>query len=120
MFKTGDLGRKLANGAIQFLGRIDYQVKLRGLRVELEEIEYVLNLYNDIDSSCVKAIKNLNDQTKLVAYVIPEKGESLKIEGVKNFMASKLPDYMVPSLFIEMAGFPLSANGKIDRNNLPG
>mgnify|MGYP005988994997 CR=1 FL=1 len=119
MFRTGDLGRKLPNGAIQFMGRKDYQVKLRGLRVELEEIEYVLNLHDDIDSSCIKAIKNANDQTKLVAYVVPEKKRTLNIEEIKKFLMSKLPDYMVPSLFIGMTVFPLSTNGKIARNMLP-
>jgi microcystin synthetase protein McyC len=119
MFKTGDLGKKLPNGAIQFLGRKDYQVKLRGLRIELEEIEYVLNSHKNINSSCIKAIKNQNSQTKLVAYVIPDKNKSLKIKEIKEYLTNKLPDYMVPSLFVEMAMFPLSANGKIDRNNLP-
>ncbi len=119
VFRTGDLGRKLPNGAIQFMGRKDYQVKLRGLRIELEEIEYVLNLHDDIDASCIKAIKSPNDELKLVAYIIPKKNSTLKIQGIKNFLVSKLPAYMVPSLFVEIRVFPLSANGKIDRDKLP-
>ncbi len=118
-FRTGDLGKKLHSGAIQFLGRKDSQVKLRGLRIELEEIEHVLNLFGDIDDSCIKAIKNSSDQIKLVAYVIPEKNRTLKIKEIKDFLLQKIPDYMVPNLFVEMAVFPLSSNGKIDRNNLP-
>ncbi|MFT7033301.1 MAG: amino acid adenylation domain-containing protein [Cyclobacteriaceae bacterium] len=119
MYKSGDLGKKLSNGAIQFLGRMDSQVKIRGLRVELREIEHNLDSHESIRSCVVNAIKHDEGELKIVAYVVPFFDKKVDIEEIKHYLQSKLPDYMVPSLFVQLSDFPLSPNGKIDRKGLP-
>ena len=119
VYKTGDLGKKLPNGAYQFIGRKDSQIKIRGLRIELEEIEYYLNLNENITSSVVSKIDADDGVDKLVAYVIPIPGSKLNINEIKGDLIKHLPDYMVPSLFVQMGEFPMNLNGKVNRDNLP-
>jgi|GEM_PF-1460401 len=119
LYRTGDLGKKLPNGAYQFLGRKDSQVKIRGLRIELEEIEYYLNLNENIVSSVVAKIATDEGVDKLAAYVIPIPGSKLDINEIKGSLIKKLPDYMVPSLFVQMGEFPMNINGKVNRDELP-
>jgi amino acid adenylation domain-containing protein len=119
MYKSGDLGKKLANGAIQFCGRKDFQIKIRGLRVELQEIEYHLSSHYSINNCVVSGINYNGNETKLIAYMVAEPNQKVKIDEIKTYLLSKLPDYMVPSLFIQLDKFPLSPNGKIDRKSLP-
>ncbi|GJM31000.1 MAG: hypothetical protein DHS20C18_00010 [Saprospiraceae bacterium] len=116
LYRTGDLVRWLEDGSIEFLGRIDNQVKIRGYRIELGEIETILN-----DSALVRqGLVLAKDSTmgkRLVAYIIPEKG--YEKESLLTYLKSKLPEYMMPALFIEMNDFSLTGNGKLDRKALP-
>jgi amino acid adenylation domain-containing protein/non-ribosomal peptide synthase protein (TIGR01720 family) len=118
MYKTGDKGRWLPNGKIEFLGRIDHQVKIRGFRIELEEIEAVFNLHQDIKQSIVIVRENDSGNKQLVAYVISNQ-KSLQSHEIRNFLTEKLPSQMIPSTVIILESFPLTANGKIDRQALP-
>ncbi len=122
MFKTGDLGRYLADGNIEILGRRDFQVKINGFRVELAEIENILQRQDEI-KQVVVAAKNLDGKLhSLVAYVVlhtaPDDEKSF-IRKIKNQCAAALPDYMVPHYVMIIECLPLSANGKVDRRALP-
>ncbi|MCP4180515.1 MAG: amino acid adenylation domain-containing protein [bacterium] len=117
MYRTGDIGRWLPDGNIDFLGRINNQVKIRGFRIELGEIENSLQQHNNISSTLVLAIENGKGEKQLVAYYVSEK--ELIIQELINLLGKSLPDYMIPSFFVHMKTFPLSPNGKIDRKALP-
>ena len=119
MFKTGDYGKKLSNGAIQFCGRKDNQFKIRGLRVELGEIEHQLNLNENIEQSIVHIIETEKSEKKLVAYIIPKSAYELDIDEVKQTLQKNLLGYMIPSFFVKMDKFLLTPNGKINRKELP-
>jgi amino acid adenylation domain-containing protein len=122
LYKTGDLVRYLADGNIEYLGRLDYQVKIRGLRIELGEIETVLNQHPDIKACRVIAQNyHLNEQY-IVAYIIlQEPLSTLKKfnQKLQDFLSEKLPDYMIPSHFITLDQFPLTPSGKLDQQSLP-
>lgn len=119
MYRTGDFGKRLRNGAYYFVGRKDDQIKIRGLRVELSEIEACLRSYKWIAGAVVKGMRNAENEMKIIAFIVPSHKNAMDIHSIKQFLSSKLPSYMVPSMFVEMNNFPLSANGKIDRNALP-
>ncbi|MGB8194269.1 MAG: thioester reductase domain-containing protein, partial [Chitinophagaceae bacterium] len=119
LYKTGDLGRYLADGNILFLGRIDNQVKLRGFRIELDEIEAVINKHPFIHQSVVTARKDTNGLSHLVAYIVFHKDETLAVSDLKSYLKEQLPEYMVPSLYVTLDALPLTSNGKTDRNALP-
>lgn len=120
LYKTGDLVRYLPDGNYEFLGRVDHQVKIRGLRIEPGEIENRLQALPDIRECVVIAINKDNnpDNQHLVAYCIPA-AEELDMPRLRHELLQQLPQYMVPSFFIPVASWPLSANGKIDRKALP-
>lgn len=118
LYRTGDIGRLLDNGLIEFLGRIDDQVKIRGFRVEPKEIEIVLKRHAKIRKSAVIAQGSEKRKNRLVAYVLPSEGEELTEDELRTFVRERLPDYMQPSMFVRVEQFPLSANGKIDRKAL--
>lgn len=118
MYKTGDFGKKLANGAYQFIGRKDDQIKIRGLRVELSEIERCLKSHKWIADSVVKGIKNPEGEMKIIAFIVPSQKEKFELNTIKQHLSSQLPSYMVPGMFVEMKKLPLLANGKVDRNVL--
>ncbi|KAB8314800.1 amino acid adenylation domain-containing protein [Tolypothrix campylonemoides VB511288] len=118
LYKTGDLARYRSDGNIEFLGRIDNQVKIRGFRIELSEIEAVLNTHPQIEQAVVIAKEDIPGNKRLVAYVVSS-DESLTIYQIREFLKQKLPEYMVPSTFVFLDTFPLTPNGKIDRNALP-
>jgi len=118
LYKTGDLARYLPDGNIEFLGRIDHQVKIRGFRIELGEIEAVLNTHPQVQQAVVIATEDIPGNKRLVAYVVT-RDESLTINQLREFLLSKLPEYMVPSGFIILDTLPLTPNGKIDRKALP-
>jgi amino acid adenylation domain-containing protein len=122
LYKTGDLGRLLPDGNIEFLGRLDHQVKVRGHRVELGEIESVLLKQDSVKSAAVLLIKGEEaGQHSLFAYVVP-KGpceEKNLIPQLRGVLESTLPAYMIPQAFVILDELPLSANGKIDRKALP-
>ena len=112
LYKTGDLGRYLPSGEIEFLGREDFQEKINGFRIELGEIEAALKQHSAITQAVVSSSNN-----QLVAYVVPL--ESLSNQQICKFLKEKLPDYMVPSTFVTLDVLPLTPNGKIDRKALP-
>ncbi|MGE5343492.1 MAG: amino acid adenylation domain-containing protein [Candidatus Omnitrophota bacterium] len=123
LYKTGDLGRWLDDGTIEFLGRIDHQVKLRGFRIELGEIESELLKYNGIKEALVLIKENKrNENTQetdryLCAYVVS--GSELNRPELRECLSRRLPEYMIPSYFIRLEKFPLTSNGKIDMKQLP-
>lgn len=119
LYRSGDLVRYLPNGKIEFLGRIDQQVKIRGLRVELGEIEAALQDHEDIENVAVLARRDKTGETRLAAYYISHSGHDISFETLAGFMKKKLPPYMTPSTFLRMNDFPLTQNGKIDRKSFP-
>ncbi|WP_437895307.1 amino acid adenylation domain-containing protein [Sorangium sp. So ce124] len=119
LYWTGDLGRCLPDGNIEFLGREDFQVKIQGHRIELEEIEAALLQHPDVASAAVSVGSTASGGKRLIAHVVPAPGRALEAPGLRAFVASKLPDYMVPSAFVEARRLPLTSNGKVDRSALP-
>ncbi|WDE02122.1 non-ribosomal peptide synthetase [Thalassomonas actiniarum] len=124
LYKTGDLVRYLSDGNLEFIGRADNQVKVRGFRIELAEIEHQLNLASGVHSSVVLAKGEGSGDKQLVAYIKGEKSyggfydKSIFINGLKVFLTSALPEYMVPDVFVVVDEWPLTANGKIDKKAL--
>jgi len=118
MYRTGDLGRWLADGNIEFIGRKDDQVKVRGFRVELGEIETALQNHPDIEAAVVTAQPNPYGQLELVAYLTAAKAFSTA--DLQAYLGSRLPAYMVPGYFVQLEAMPLSSTGKVDRKKLPG
>ncbi|OKP02079.1 Amino acid adenylation [Xenorhabdus thuongxuanensis] len=119
MYKTGDLGRWLPDGNIDYLGRNDFQVKLRGFRIELGEIEARLTQCDGVREAVVMAREDEPGQKRLVAYLQPEEGSVLVPAELRQQLAQHLADYMLPSAFVTLATFPLTPNGKLDRQALP-
>lgn len=121
LYKTGDLGRWLPGGNIEFLGRIDHQVKIRGFRIELGEIETILSQHPTVSSSVVILREDTPENKRLVAYIVPHK-DNLTDELpniLRNFLKAKLPEYAIPSTFIFLDALPLTPSGKVDRRGLP-
>jgi amino acid adenylation domain-containing protein len=119
VYKTGDLVRFHPSGDIEFLGRLDFQAKIRGFRIELTGIESTLAQHRGIREVVVEVREDRKHDKRLVAYIVPnEKGEVTAAE-LKRFLKEKLPEYMIPSLFVMMENLPLTPNGKIDRMALP-
>lgn len=119
LYKTGDLARYLENGNIEYLGRIDFQVKIRGHRIETGEIESVINQHPQVDNSVVTVDEDKFGNKQLVAYIIPQKGAVIDQIKIITFLKSKLPTYMLPSVVIPIEQFPMTHNGKIDLQSLP-
>ena len=119
LYRTGDLVRVLPDGEIEFLGRIDFQVKVRGFRIELEEIETVLETHPGIRNAAVLARTDMGDDTRLVGYIVPEAGKPFTSGQVRNFLQQHLPAYMIPSVIVQLKEMPLTPAGKIDRRALP-
>ncbi|CAM1358033.1 amino acid adenylation domain-containing protein [Tenacibaculum xiamenense] len=117
LYKTGDLARWLPDGNIEFIGRGDNQVKIRGYRIELGEIENVLFKHTYISNCCVITKNDINGNKCLVGYVVPN-GE-LNKDRLREDLKMSLPDYMIPSLWVELKEMPLTANGKLDKRSLP-
>jgi amino acid adenylation domain-containing protein len=117
LYKTGDLGRYLADGSIEFLGRIDHQVKIRGFRIELGEIETILNQHPAVCQVVVTAREDAPGEKRLVAYVVSK--QTVSIIELRDFLSTKLPEYMIPSAFVLLESLPLTPNGKLDRLALP-
>jgi amino acid adenylation domain-containing protein len=119
LYKTGDLARYLPTGEIEYIGRIDYQVKIRGFRIELPEIEAALSQHSAVRETVVVVRSDSADYQQIVAYVVPQKQQTLKIAELGSFLESKLPSYMQPAAFVILEALPLTPNGKIDRKALP-
>jgi amino acid adenylation domain-containing protein len=118
LYSTGDLVRRLPSGEFDFLGRADGQIKLRGFRIELGEIETTLSNLPGISQAIVLLREDTPNDKRLVAYLVPT-GNAPVAADLRTQLLAKLPDYMVPSAFISLASFPLTANAKIDRRALP-
>ena len=119
LYRTGDMVRYLAAGELEFVGRIDEQVKLRGYRIELGEIEAALMEQSAVREAVVLARVESGGEKRLVGYVVSEEGVELKVEELQQALRAKLPEYMVPSALVMLAELPLTANGKLDRRALP-
>jgi len=117
LYKTGDLGRWLPDGQIEFKGRIDEQVKVRGYRIELGEIEAVMNRSADIYQAVVLTYERDLGDLVLIAYVVPK--TSYTTARIREHLEAKLPDYMHPSMIIELESIPSTPNGKVDKRALP-
>lgn len=117
MYRTGDLARWRPDGAIEFMGRADSQVKIHGHRIEPGEIETALSAHQHVKQNCVVSHPGANGSIRLVAYYVPAHS-GLKEAELRKFLAGKLPDFMIPSLFVEVESIPLTPNGKVDRSAL--
>ena len=117
-YRTGDLGRYLPDGSIEFLGRVDDQIKIRGFRVELGEIETVLSQHPGI-SQVIVTDREVSGDRRLIGYVVPQREHAPSISELRGFLRKKLPHYMVPSGFVFLDNLPLTPNGKVDRRALP-
>ncbi len=118
LYRTGDMGRYLPDGSIEFLGREDFQVKISGHRIELEEIEAAALRHPGVDAVVAHA-RGERDSKKLVAYVVAQPGATVSCDGLKDALGQVLPDYMVPQEVVRLASLPLTPNGKVDRKALP-
>jgi amino acid adenylation domain-containing protein len=119
LYKTGDLGRYLPGGNIEFIGRIDDQIKIRGFRIEPGEIESALTQHPSVKAAAVIACQIQATEKLLAAYVVPKEGKALMVESLQTFLKQKLPQYMIPARFMFVASLPLTPNGKVDRAALP-
>jgi amino acid adenylation domain-containing protein len=119
LYKTGDLARYRPDGNIEFLGRIDYQVKIRGNRLELGEIEALLEQHPQVRETVVVARKDIANDLRLVAYLVTSGDATLSIDELRSFLKQQQPDYMIPSAFVILEALPLTLNGKVDRRSLP-
>lgn len=120
IYNTGDLARWLPNGNIECLGRTDFQVKVRGFRIELGEIENILHKHSFVQEPVVVAKEDgTGGENLLVAYLVMKEGEKLNISEIRHYLKDKLPDYMIPSVFMQVDKMPQTPNGKIDRKALP-
>jgi amino acid adenylation domain-containing protein len=118
LYKTGDLCRYLPDGNIEYIGRIDFQVKIRGNRIELGEIEATIQMDPSVRQCVVTVREDSPGERKLVAYVVEYEGK-FNISTIRKTLSEKLPDYMVPAVFVLLPALPLTPSGKIDRRSLP-
>jgi acyl carrier protein len=119
LYKSGDVVRFLPNGDLEYLGRADQQVQIRGFRVEMGEIESVLRDHKTISQVVVLVREVQPGDQRLVAYFVPTPGHSVSISGLRRHIRTMLPEYMIPQYFIELKEIPLTPNGKVDRRALP-
>ncbi|HLF04001.1 MAG TPA: amino acid adenylation domain-containing protein [Dehalococcoidia bacterium] len=119
MYRTGDMGRYLPDGNIEFMGREDFQVKIRGMRIELGEVEAALVQHPEVKQAVARVLDRGAGDRVLVAYVVASRPPPPAAGDLRGFVKTKLPDYMVPSSFIFLDAMPLNPNGKVDRKALP-
>jgi len=119
LYKTGDFGRLLPSGSIEFVGRVDDLVKVRGFRIELGEIARTIRQHSEINDAFVIALDTDSDASQIVAYAVPNLRSTISTMELRSYVRNKLPDYMVPTRFIFLEALPVSPNGKIDRKALP-
>jgi amino acid adenylation domain-containing protein len=118
-YRSGDLVKWLPDGSLEFLGRIDHQVKVRGFRIELGEIETALREHTAVRDALVLAREDNPGDKRLVAYLLSSNGSTPSATNLRSFLQETLPDYMVPNAFVPLEVFPISPNGKVDRRALP-
>jgi amino acid adenylation domain-containing protein len=119
LYRTGDLGRIRGDGLLEYIGRKDFQIKIRGFRVEIEEIESVLGQHPCVRESAVIAMEDDKENKRLVAYAVFNRGSAVSTDELRSFLGEKLPDYMLPSVLVELDSLPLTPSGKVDRKSLP-
>jgi len=119
LYRTGDAVRRLGDGALEFLGRVDDQVKLHGYRIELGDIETHLDAHPSVKQSIVMVREDVPGLQRLVAYYVKEGAPKIEIESLRKYLQERLPGYMVPSIFVSLEQFPFTANGKVNRKALP-
>lgn len=119
LYKTGDLARFRPDGQLEFLGRVDDQVKIRGFRIELGEIEKVLAQHPALRETVAMVREDVPGDQRLVAYVVPTIDVTPHAGDLQNYLHSRLPEYMVPSMFVILNALPLTINGKVDKRSLP-
>lgn len=119
LYRTGDLVRYLPDGQIAFMGRVDDQIKIRGYRIEPEEVTLALGSHPDVETSVAVAHTESSGEKRLVAYVVGKQNVKLSVGSLREKLAESLPDYMIPSTFVQVEQLPMSANGKLDRAALP-
>ena len=119
IYRTGDMGFMRQDGCLEQRGRKDFQVKVRGYRVEVSEIETVLLAIGSIKEALVVGRKDQSDEARLVAYIVPTCRPAPTVSALRRILCEKLPNYMIPSAFVYLEGLPLSPNGKLDRRALP-
>ncbi|WP_152392873.1 non-ribosomal peptide synthetase [Paenibacillus guangzhouensis] len=119
LYRTGDRARWLPDGNIEYLGRFDHQVKLRGLRIECGEIEHALLRQAEVRDAVVTSVTDLAGETTLCAYLVTANGEVPEATSLRTALQALLPEYMIPSYFVAMEALPLSPSGKADRSRLP-
>lgn len=119
MYHTGDVARYLADGRLEYLGRVDQQVKVRGFRIELGEIEAALAQVTGVRQAVAVAQEESPGNKRLVAYLVAEPGTDTSAATLRAFLKTRLPDYMIPAIFVTLEKMPLTPNGKVDRRHLP-
>ncbi len=119
LYRTGDLGKFLPEGGLEYVGRVDAQVKVRGYRVELGEIEAVLVELKEVREAVVVVREAGAEDQALVGYIVPSEGAELSVDELKAELRKRLPEYMVPAALVRLESLPLTSNGKVDRNALP-
>ncbi len=119
LYKTGDLARYLPDGSIEYLGRIDHQVKMRGFRIELGEIEEILRQYPAVRETVIVVREDIPGDKRLVAYIVPHMKQSISIGDLHTHLTTYLPAYMIPSAYVVLEGLPLTHSGKVNRRALP-
>ncbi|MCC7213835.1 MAG: amino acid adenylation domain-containing protein, partial [Nitrospira sp.] len=119
LYRTGDLARYRLDGTIEYVGRMDHQVKVRGFRIELGEIESCLTDQDEVREAAVIVREDRPGERRLAAYVVPQDGQSIDSERLRTALQTQLPEYMVPSIFLTLDALPRTPNGKVDRKALP-
>jgi amino acid adenylation domain-containing protein/non-ribosomal peptide synthase protein (TIGR01720 family) len=117
MYRSGDQAKWMPDGSILFTGRVDDQVKIRGYRVELAEVENVLQVHPEVSAAVVITKEDVSQEKELIAYIVSR--SSLNVADLREYLGKRVPSYMIPLYFIELAAFPLTANGKVDKRKLP-
>jgi amino acid adenylation domain-containing protein len=119
LYRTGDVGRYRADGTLEYLGRADQQVKIRGHRIEVGEIEAALGQWSEIAEAVVVVREDRAGEKRLVAYVVPQAGRMVTVTGVRAQLKAQVPDYMIPGTVVVLERLPLTVHGKVDRRALP-
>ena len=119
LYRTGDLARYRTDGQIDFLGRLDHQVKVRGFRIELGEIEAVLKQHAGVQDACVIVREDHADDKRIVAYIVAKQQPAPAVDELIDYLKLRLPEFMIPQAFVALEEMPISLNGKIDRGKLP-